>query len=121
MPARILLALSSLILLAGGAIHALAYRRFDAALATVSLPPFYANSSRGLWLIDSATQIILSIAFASIAIRPESASPIVVALIGLIPAATAALIYWFLGAFAAAHLLAAAAVSSFLAAALSSR
>lgn len=118
MAARFLVALSSLVLLAGGAVHAVAYRRFDAALATVSLPPFYANASRGLWLIDSATQLVLSVVFAWIAIRPGSASPVVLALIGLIPAATAVLIYWFLGAFGAAHLLATAAVASFIAAAL---
>ena len=121
MSVRILLALSSLILLAGGAIHAVAYRRFDGTLATVSLPPFYANASRGLWLIDSATQFILAIVFAWIAIRPASASPVVLTLIGLIPAASAVLIYWFLGPFGAAHLLAAAAITTLIAAALSSK
>ena len=98
---RILLALSSLILVAGGIIHAAAFRRFDAAVAGTSLSPFYGNTARALWLIDSATQLILALTFAWIAIRPGAASPVLIALIGLIPAATAVLIYVFVGNFAA--------------------
>jgi hypothetical protein len=116
---RVLLAISSLILLAGGTIHAAAFRRFDAAVAATSLSPFYGNASRALWLIDSATQFIVAAAFAFIAIRPASASAPVIALIGLVPAATAVLIYVFVGNFAAGHLLTAAAMPALIAAALS--
>jgi hypothetical protein len=114
--ARVLLLVSSLLLAAGGIIHAVAFKRFDAAAD--ALPRFYANASRALWLIDSATQFILAGGFAWIAARPSIASAGAVAVMGLIPAATAALIYAFLGAFGAGHLLAAAAATSLAAAAL---
>ena len=115
---RILLGIASLIMLVGGVVHARAFVRFDAALAATSLPSFYASSARGLWLIDSSTQVILAAAFGWMALRPDAATPVVVALLGLIPAATAALIYLFVGNFIAGHLLAAAAVAALIAAAL---
>jgi hypothetical protein len=117
MASRILLGVSSFILLAGGVIHAMAFRRFDPVAN--ALPPFYANASRALWLIDSATQLVLAAAFAWLAARPEASTPVVVAFMALIPAATAVLIYAYVGNFAAGHLLAAAAATSLAAAALS--
>lgn len=113
---RCFLAVSSVLLFGGAAIHALAYRRFNAALATAGLPPFYASSARGLWLIDSATQAILACSFVLICVRPSIATPWSIAMLAAIPAATAVLIYVFLGNFPAGHVLAAAAAAGWAAA-----
>jgi hypothetical protein len=112
--ARILLAVSALLLTGGAIVHARAFPHADAAIASARLAPFYANSFRGLWLADSATLAILGIAFALIAFRPTAASRGVVALLALIAAATAAMIYFFVGPFPAPHLLVVAASSAML-------
>ena len=52
---RLLLAASAALLLFGGAVHALAYKKAVAAVATSNLAAFYAQALKGLWLIDSAT------------------------------------------------------------------
>jgi hypothetical protein len=112
--ARYFLAFSSLILGAGGLMHAAAFNRAAAAVASASLPPFFANSFKALWLIDSATQLILAALLAAIAARPAVATRPVVLLLAFIPAATAGLIYRFVGSFFAGHLLAAAAAGILL-------
>ena len=98
--------------------HALAYKKAVAAVATSNLAAFYAQALKGLWLIDSATLVTLAIAFGVLAARPALASGLVIALLALIPAATAALLYYFIGPSPPAHLLLFAAVLSFSAAAL---
>jgi hypothetical protein len=115
---RFLLAASAALLLLGGAVHALAYKKAVAAVAASSLADFYAQALKGLWLIDSATLVILAISFGVLAFRPASASPLVIALLAVIPAATAGLLYYFIGPFPPAHLLLLAAVLTFSAAAL---
>ena len=112
---RILLALSALLSAVGGAIHAAAFRKALAALDASDIPKFYAGSSKGLWLADSATLFILAALFALIAARPSTARRPLVILIALIPAATAILLYTFLGNFFAGHLLLAIAGLAFLA------
>lgn len=107
---RLLLAVSAVILLAGGLMHARAFDRTVAAVAASNLVPFYGSSLKALWLIDSATLITLAAVFALIAFRPRLATGPVVALLALIPGATAAFLYVFLGAFLPAHLLFAAAL-----------
>ena len=98
--------------------HALAYKKAVAAVATSNLAAFYAQALKGLWLIDSATLVTLAIAFGVLAARPALASPAIIALLALIPAATAALLYYFIGPFPPAHLLLFAAALTFSAAAL---
>src|SRR5947207_14288143 len=117
---RFLLTASAALLLFGGAVHALAYKKAVAALATSNLTAFYAQALKGLWLIDSATLVILSMSFGVLALRPALASALMIALLALIPAATAALLYYFIGPFPPAHLLLFAALLAFSAAALRS-
>lgn len=112
---RFLLFFSSLLSAVGGAIHAAAFRKALAAIDASNLPHFYAASSKGLWLTDSATLFILAAVFGTIAARPTMATRPVVLLVALIPAATAILLYTFLGNFPAGHLLLAIAVLTFFA------
>ena len=112
---RFLLVVSAAILLFGGAAHTRAFKQAVAAIAASNLPAFYASAFKALWLIDSATLVGLGIVFALIAARPVIASGLIVALLALIPAATAVLLYYFIGAFVPAHLLLAAAAMAFFA------
>jgi hypothetical protein len=112
---RFLLAFSSLLSAVGGTIHAAAFRKAMAAIDASNLPHFYAASSKGLWLADSATLFILAAIFGMIAARPTTVARPAVVLVALIPAATAILLYTFLGNFLAGHLLLAIAALTFLA------
>lgn len=102
---RFLLALSSAISALGGAMHAAAFPKALVAIDGSNLPHFYGGSSKGLWLADSATLFILAVIFGLIAARPSLARRPLVILVALIPAATAVLIYTFLGSFIAGHIL----------------
>ena len=113
---RLLFAASATLLLFGGSVHALAYKKAVAAVTTSNLAAFYAQALKGLWLIDSATLIILAIVFGALAARPASGSGLVVALLASMPAATAALLYYFMGPIPPAHLLLVAAAMAFSAA-----
>lgn len=110
---RFLLAFSSLLLVVGGAMHAAAFKRTLVAIAASNLPPFFGNSLKLLWLGDSTTMFILAAVFGLIAARPSVVKGPVVLLLALIPAATAVLIYTFLGGFLAGHLLLAIAALVF--------
>jgi hypothetical protein len=103
--ARFLLGFSSLLAIVGGLMHASAFRKALAAFASSNLQAFFGNSSKALWLGDSSTLIILGAIFGLISIRPAAATGPVIVLLALIPAATAILIYVFVGAFFAGHLL----------------
>ena len=85
--------------------HALAYKKAVAAVAASNLAAFYAQALKGLWLIDSATLVTLAFVFGVLAARPTLASGTVVGLLALVPGATAALLYYFMGPVAPAHLL----------------
>lgn len=112
---RLLLAFGSFLQAFGGIAHSSAFPKASAALDTVGLPPFFSNSFKALWLADSTTMFALAAVLAAIAIRPSAATKSVVLLLGLIPLFVAALIYFFLGSFFAAHLLLATAVLVFIA------
>ena len=111
---RFFLGAASLLSALGGVMHAAAFRKALTAINTSNLPVFYAGSSKSLWLADSATLLILATVFGLLALRPSMASQSIVTLIALIPAATAVLLYTFLGNFFAGHLLLAIAVLGFL-------
>ena len=113
---RILLALTAVILALGGAMHAAAFKKMLSAVEASNLQPFYANSLKGLWLIDAATLLIFAIIFALIAAQPTYASKYVIVLLALGPAATALLLYRFIGNFLPAHMLLAAAALAIIAA-----
>ncbi len=114
---RFLLALSSIISALGGGMHAAAFRKALVAIDASNLPRFYGGSSKGLWLADSATLFILAVIFGLIAAKPSVASRPLVILVALIPAATAIMIYTFLGGFIAGHILLAIALLAIAAAA----
>lgn len=106
---RYLLAASAVILVLGGVLHAAAFRKAVTAVTASNLPAFYANALKGLWLIDSATLITLTAVFSLMAARPAVAAGSVIAPLALIPAATAVLLYVFVGSFMPAHMLLASA------------
>jgi hypothetical protein len=110
---RYLLAGSATLLLIGGIVHALALKKAMSAIASSNLQDFYAGALKSLWLIDSATLVILAIVFGVITVRPVLASGLVVALLALLPGATAALLYAFIGTFVPAHFLLTAAILAF--------
>jgi hypothetical protein len=117
---RLLLATAGLICGLGSVAHAAAYVHSAAkTLDQANFRPFFAAELRVLWLSDSTTLAGLAVIFAYLALRPAAASAGLMMLIATLPAATAALLYLFVGgSFYAAHLLLAAAVSSFAAGAL---
>jgi hypothetical protein len=115
---RIFLGASAALLLFGGAVHTLAFKKAVAAVAASDLAPFFGKALKGLWLIDSTMLITLAIVFGLIAVRPVMASGAVVALLTLMPAVVAILLYSFIGAIMPAHLLVVVAALGFTAALL---
>src|SRR4051794_32482976 len=99
------LLLSAALLALGGVMHGRAFGKAVAAVAASSLPEFYGNSLKALWLIDSATMLTLAALFVLIAFRPVAATGVVVGILALVPAATSALLYAFMGTFLPAHIL----------------
>jgi hypothetical protein len=102
----------------GGVMHARAFGKAALAVASSSLPEFYGNSLKALWLIDSATLLVLAAVFAFVAVRPVAASGTVLGLLALIPGATSVLLYTFMGMFLPAHMFLAAAILTAAAGAL---
>jgi hypothetical protein len=116
---RIFLGLAAAILLAGAWMHTSAFYRVTEAVANSDLESFFAHSLPALWLIDSAVMTVLALLFAAISFRPAVATPLAVLVVGLIPGATACLLYRFIGSsFIPAHMLAIAAALTVASAAL---
>ncbi len=109
---RVLLALSAVILIAGGLMHARAFDKTLSALAASNLDAFYANSLNALWLIDSATLMTLAVVFGLVAARPHLTSRPVVILLAIVPGATVFFLYKFIGNFVPAHMLLASAIAA---------
>ena len=107
---RVLLSLSAFLLLAGGVLHALAFKGALNALSASPMPTFYSGSFKALWLIDSATLVSLSILLTYAVVRPHAVARPVVFLLALVPTATAALISTFVGSFLPAHVFVVATV-----------
>jgi hypothetical protein len=113
---RLLLATAAAICALGGTLHAAAYGAKGLPnISRSNLPPFLSSEIKVLWLADSTTLVALALVFGFIAAKPASATKAVVMLLGLVPAATAALLYFFLGPFYAGHLLLAASAMVFVA------
>jgi hypothetical protein len=103
---RWFLLFAALLLLLGAIMHTSAFPRTQSAVAAApSLAPFFGQSLKALWLIDSVTLLTLSGIFSLAALSPGSISGLLVALLALVPVGTAILLYVFLGRFAPAHLL----------------
>jgi hypothetical protein len=105
MLSRIFLAASSILLLFGGAVHTRAFEKAVAAISASNLAPFFAKTFKALWLIDSTMLFTSAIIFALVSFRPSMASRAVLALVALMPAVVALLLYSFIGAIMPAHLL----------------
>jgi hypothetical protein len=116
---RIFLGLAAAILLAGAWMHTSAFHRVTEAVGNSDLESFFAHSLPALWLIDSVVMTVLALLFAAISFRPAVATPPAVLVLGLIPGATASLLYRFIGSsFIPAHMLAIAAALTVASAAL---
>jgi hypothetical protein len=103
---RICYATAAAILLLGAFLHARAFVSTTSALIDKSsLPPAVNAALKALWLCDSSTLTVVAVALAWLAARGQAASRPIAILLALIPAATAALVYSFLGNFFPAHLL----------------
>jgi hypothetical protein len=119
---RILLALAVLIFGFGAAMHAYAYfAKTSWEITASNLRPLLASEFRVLWLADSTTLSAMAVVCAFLTIRPTAASGTVVALLALVPAATTALLYGFLGPFYAGHLLLVGSIMTLLAGVLKAR
>jgi len=112
---RLLLALASFLQVIGGIAHSSAFPKASAALAAVSLPPFFSNSFKALWLADSTTMFALAAVLGALAVQPNAAAKPIVLLLSLIPLFVGTLIYVFIGGFFAAYLLLATAALVFVA------
>jgi hypothetical protein len=112
---RVLLLLSATLLAVGGWTHAAAYHKAREAVAGSNLPAFFGNALNALWLMDSSGMFVLAAVCLVIAIRPAAATGPVIILLGLIPAATAVLLYLFIGRFSGAHILLATALAMVIA------
>jgi hypothetical protein len=100
---RLSLAVSALILAAGGIVHGLHFTNASNVVAHSDLKPFFATAFNALWLADSATSIVMAIVFAALAAQPGWATRPLVAILALVPIASAIVIYATMGAFFAGH------------------
>ena len=114
---RLLFGLSAVLLLLGGWTHAAAYPKVVAAVAGSNLPAYFGNALKALWLMDLSGMFVLATTCGLVGVRPRAASGGVMMLLALIPAATAALLYLFIGRFLGAHLLLVTSVAMLVAAA----
>jgi len=112
---RFLLVFSALVLATGAFMHASAFHKIVSALNESNLVSFAANALKVLWLMDSAVALILATVFAFAAIRPSAANKWIIVLLSLIPGATAALLYAFMGNFIGGHVMLMAAATASIA------
>ena len=113
---RWLLAIAALVLLVNAVMHTSAFAQTQAATAASNLAPFFGQSLQALWMIESVTLFALAVVFGLIAARPAVASGTVVALLAVVPAGTAAVLYRFMGGgFLPAHLFLVAAALALVA------
>jgi hypothetical protein len=108
---RVLLAIPAILLAFGGVTHGRAFAKAASAVAASNLDQFFGRALKALWLMDSAGMFVLAAICVTMSIRPQAASPLVLALLSLIPFSTAALLYGFIGNFLPAHMLMVAAAS----------
>ncbi len=114
-----LLAIAAALLLLNAVMHTSAFAQTRAAAAASNLATFFGQSFQALWLIESVTLLTLAGVFGLVAARPAMASGAVVALLALVPAGTAGILYRFIGGgFVPAHLFLLAAALALVAALL---
>ena len=113
---RWLLILSAAILAIGGSIHGLAYPKASTVADQSTLPPFFQEALKGLWLSDSLSSLTLALALACIAANPRLAATRLVLLLALMPLTVAVAIFLTMGNFAAGYLMLVAAAATLLSA-----
>ena len=94
-----LLASSAVLLAAGGSLHGLAYPKASTVVENSSLPPFFQEAFKGLWLSDSLSSLTLALALACIATQPRLAGAPLVLLLTLIPLTTSVTLFLTMGNF----------------------
>ena len=116
---RLLLAASAAICAFGSVMHAVAYvAKARASIVSSNLSPLLAAEFKALWLADSTTLMTLAVIFGFIAVKPAPANKMLTLLLAIVPAAIAALLYAYLGAFYAGHMLLAASAMVIVAGAI---
>jgi hypothetical protein len=110
---RLCLAAAALLLAFGGWVHTRAFQKAAEVISASDLPEFFAKAFKMLWLIDSTMLFTSAIIFGVVALRPATASRVIVALVALVPAVVAVLLYSLIGAIVPAHLLVVAAALGF--------
>jgi hypothetical protein len=111
---RLLLFLSAALLAVGSVLHSMSFRKLGPVLSASNLPAYYSKAFKALWWIDSAALMGVAILFAAAALRPAATSGAFLLLVALLPAATAVILYIFMGLFVPAHIcLIAAALAIF--------
>jgi hypothetical protein len=119
---RGLLAGAALIFASGGILHAVAYfSKAQVLIEAANVKLFFGNELKVLWLADSTTMTGLALIFGLFSLRPAFGSRALLLLLALLPGATTALLYAYLGPFYAAHLLLLGTVMVVLAALLKGR
>lgn len=102
---RWLLTVAAALLLCTAVMHTYAIAQTRAAVAASNLAPFFGQSFQALWLMESVTLLTMAVVFGLVAARPAMASGALVAVLAVVPAGTAGLLYHFLGGrFVPAHL-----------------
>ena len=103
---RALLAGAAAIFAGGGLLHAVAYfSKAHLLIEGASVKAFFGNELKVLWLADSTTLAGVALILGFLSLRPASVSRALLLLLALVPGATTALLYAYLGPFYAAHLL----------------
>jgi len=104
-----LLGLSAALQVIGATIHALGLTKVQSKFDGSALSPFLIGASKALWLSESAYLMVIGALFAAVAAQPGLVSPVGIMVLSLGPLAAATLIYSYVGAFFAGHLMASAA------------
>jgi hypothetical protein len=112
--ARILLAISAILLAVGAHFHTSAFGKTAAVVAESNLPAFLGNGLKVLWLQDSVITNVLAIIFAVVAIKPIAAPRWIIMTLALVPIVTAGLVYHFIGNFFGGHVFLTAGIAAIL-------
>ena len=114
---RVLLAVAAVIFIVGAVLHASAFfLKASHVIDGSNLKSFFAGELKVLWLADSTTLAGLGLLCGLIAAKLAWVTRTIILAISWIPAATTALLYFFLGPFFAAHMLTAATIMVILSA-----
>jgi len=108
---RFLLTVAAAIFGFGAAMHLRAFlSKASYTIDQAQLPHFMASELKVLWLADSTTLFLLAIGAAYMALKPSPNQAPFLFLLAAVPAATAILLYTYLGLFYAADMLLAASL-----------